>query len=119
VSRETLFHEVWGEIFVTDGSLTRCIAELRRIFDDDVREPRVIQTIAKQDRRRDVRGLRCDVAPAPRLIARSHRRYFAIRFGLFHRTRASSMSPRKLDGMTSPQAIQDSLRSSAPTWKLP
>jgi DNA-binding winged helix-turn-helix (wHTH) protein len=48
VSRETLFHEVWGEIFVTDGSLTRCIAELRRIFDDDVREPRVIQTIAKQ-----------------------------------------------------------------------
>src|SRR5262245_7660501 len=47
VARDTLIRDVWGETFVTDHVLTRCIAELRKVFDDDVREPRVIQTIAK------------------------------------------------------------------------
>jgi Tol biopolymer transport system component/DNA-binding winged helix-turn-helix (wHTH) protein len=47
VQRETLIRDVWGDTFVTDAALTRCIGELRRLFDDDVRDPRVIQTIAK------------------------------------------------------------------------
>ena len=47
VQRETLIRDVWGDTFVTDAALTRCIAELRRLFDDDVRDPPVIQTIAK------------------------------------------------------------------------
>jgi DNA-binding winged helix-turn-helix (wHTH) protein len=47
VGRETLIRDLWGDTFVTDAALTRCIAELRKVFDDDVREPRVIQTIAK------------------------------------------------------------------------
>jgi Tol biopolymer transport system component/DNA-binding winged helix-turn-helix (wHTH) protein len=47
VQRETLIRDLWGDTFVTDAALTRCIAELRKLFDDDVRDPRVIQTIAK------------------------------------------------------------------------
>jgi len=47
VSREQLIAEVWAGTFVTDHVLTRSIAELRKAFDDDVREPRIIQTIAK------------------------------------------------------------------------
>lgn len=47
VGRETLIRDLWGDTFVTDAALTRCIAELRKVFDDDVRQPRVIQTIAK------------------------------------------------------------------------
>src|SRR5262245_38034320 len=47
VARDTLIRDVWGETFVTDHVLTRCIGELRKVFDDDVREPRVIQTIDK------------------------------------------------------------------------
>src|SRR5262245_28720852 len=47
VPKETLLRDVWGDTFVTDNVLTRCIAELRRVFDDDARDPRVIQTIAK------------------------------------------------------------------------
>src|SRR5262245_65393995 len=47
VSRETLIRDLWGDTFVTDAALTRCIAELRKVFDDDAREPRYIETIAK------------------------------------------------------------------------
>ena len=48
VSKESLFQAVWRDTFVTDDALIRCIAELRKIFADDVRKPRVIQTIARK-----------------------------------------------------------------------
>src|SRR4029453_19038781 len=38
---------VWPDMFVGDDVLTRCISELRRVFGDDVKEPRFIQTIPK------------------------------------------------------------------------
>ena len=47
-SKEDIFAAVWPGIFVTDDALTRCIGELRRVFEDDAREPNVIQTIAKR-----------------------------------------------------------------------
>ncbi|PYV15481.1 MAG: hypothetical protein DMG07_09650, partial [Acidobacteria bacterium] len=70
VSRERLIEEVWGDTFVSDAALTRCIAELRKVFDDDVREPRVIQTIAKQGYRliAPVSEAR-DEAPQPEAVA--------------------------------------------------
>lgn len=48
VPKETLLQEVWPDTFVGEGVLTRSIFELRRVFEDDVKDPRVIQTIAKR-----------------------------------------------------------------------
>ena len=48
VSKEQLFQAVWPKTVVTEDVLKRCIAELRRAFDDDAREPRVIETISKR-----------------------------------------------------------------------
>ncbi len=48
VSKDELHQRVWGDTFVTDDVLTRCISELRRALEDDPREPHVIQTIARK-----------------------------------------------------------------------
>src|SRR4029077_9937271 len=48
LTKEKLLQEVWPGSFVTDEALKRCILELRRVFEDDAREPHVIQTIAKR-----------------------------------------------------------------------
>jgi TolB-like protein/DNA-binding winged helix-turn-helix (wHTH) protein/Flp pilus assembly protein TadD len=48
VSKEELLESVWPGTFVTDDVLTRAISELRRVFEDDAQESRVIQTIAKR-----------------------------------------------------------------------
>jgi adenylate cyclase len=48
VSKEQLFQAVWPRTVVTEDVLKRCIAELRRAFDDDARDPRIIETISKR-----------------------------------------------------------------------
>ena len=48
LSKEELLTEVWPDTFVTEDALKRCISELRRVFEDDAREPRVIETIPKR-----------------------------------------------------------------------
>jgi len=45
VERDTLLDAVWGRIIVTPGTLTRLIAGLRRLLDDDPGEPRYIATV--------------------------------------------------------------------------
>lgn len=47
VEKEHLIRAVWPDTFVSDDALTRCISELRKTFEDDARESRVIQTIPK------------------------------------------------------------------------
>lgn len=47
VEKEKIIQTVWPDTFVTDDVLTRAIGELRRIFDDDPKEPRFIRTIPK------------------------------------------------------------------------
>jgi Tol biopolymer transport system component/DNA-binding winged helix-turn-helix (wHTH) protein len=47
VPKQRLMRTVWPDTFVGDDVLTRCISELRRVFGDDVKEPRFIQTIPK------------------------------------------------------------------------
>lgn len=47
VAKERLIREVWTDTFVTDDVLTRCISELRRAFNDNSKDPRVIQTIPR------------------------------------------------------------------------
>ena len=48
VLKEKLLQEVWPDTFVTEDVLKRSISELRRVFEDDAREPRIIQTISKR-----------------------------------------------------------------------
>jgi TolB-like protein/DNA-binding winged helix-turn-helix (wHTH) protein len=48
VSKDELLKTVWPDTFVTDDGLIRSVSELRRVFEDDAREPRVIQTIPKR-----------------------------------------------------------------------
>jgi TolB-like protein/DNA-binding winged helix-turn-helix (wHTH) protein/Tfp pilus assembly protein PilF len=45
--KERIIQTVWADTFVTDDVLTRAISELRKAFEDDPHEPRVIQTIPK------------------------------------------------------------------------
>jgi len=40
VGREALLEEIWGGKYVVEAVLTRCISELRRVFDDDAQSPR-------------------------------------------------------------------------------
>ncbi len=48
VAKEELLQTVWPDTFVGDDVLKGAIAELRRVFEDDARDPRFIQTIAKR-----------------------------------------------------------------------
>jgi DNA-binding winged helix-turn-helix (wHTH) protein len=47
VSKDRLMRAVWSDTFVSDDVLTRAISELRRVFGDDVKHPRLIETIPK------------------------------------------------------------------------
>jgi DNA-binding winged helix-turn-helix (wHTH) protein len=47
VPKERLVSAVWPDTFVSDDVLTRAISELRRVFGDDVKNPRFIQTIPR------------------------------------------------------------------------
>jgi len=46
ITKEELLNAVWADAAVTESSLTRSIAKLRRALGDDVREPRYIATVA-------------------------------------------------------------------------
>lgn len=48
VSKETILETVWPETFVSDDVLIRSVSELRRLFEDDARDPRYIETIPKR-----------------------------------------------------------------------
>ncbi len=48
LSKETILRAVWPDTFVSDGILTYSIAELRKAFGDDARNPRFIQTISRK-----------------------------------------------------------------------
>jgi len=47
VSKEQLLSAAWPDTAVGDDVLIRAISELRRLFDDDSKQPRVIETIPK------------------------------------------------------------------------
>jgi DNA-binding winged helix-turn-helix (wHTH) protein/Tol biopolymer transport system component len=46
ISKEELLNTVWGDAAVTENSLTRSIALLRRLLGDEARDPRYIETVA-------------------------------------------------------------------------
>jgi len=48
ILKQELLDAIWGEINVSDGSLNRTVADLRRALDDDPRAPRLIETVARR-----------------------------------------------------------------------
>lgn len=46
IAKEELLNAVWGDAAVTENSLTRTIAQLRRLLGDEIRNPRFIETVA-------------------------------------------------------------------------
>jgi Tol biopolymer transport system component/DNA-binding winged helix-turn-helix (wHTH) protein len=48
VAKEKLLETVWPDTFVGEDVLKGSISELRRVFEDDAKQPRIIQTIAKR-----------------------------------------------------------------------
>src|ERR1700757_5210880 len=67
VTKEELLQAVWRDTFVTDDVLKRSVSELRRVFEDDARESRIIETIPKRGYRllAVVQAINGDVAKAP------------------------------------------------------
>lgn len=48
ILKQELLDAIWGEIHVSDGSLNRTVADLRRALGDDPRAPRLIETVARR-----------------------------------------------------------------------
>ncbi|MFQ5741865.1 MAG: winged helix-turn-helix domain-containing protein, partial [Acidobacteriota bacterium] len=48
LSKDRIIQAVWADTFVTDEALWHCISELRRVFEDDPKNPRFIQTVTKK-----------------------------------------------------------------------
>ena len=46
IAKEELLNAVWGDAAVTESSLTRTIAQLRRLLGDETRNPQYIETVA-------------------------------------------------------------------------
>ena len=46
ITKDELLHAVWGDAAVTENSLARSIALLRRLLADDIRNPSYIETVA-------------------------------------------------------------------------
>jgi DNA-binding winged helix-turn-helix (wHTH) protein len=66
VTKEQLLDAVWGDVVVSEETLTKSISELRRAFGDDPRQPRVIETVHG-------RGFRLLAQIPPPLDARASR----------------------------------------------
>ena len=47
-SKEEIIEAVWARKFISETTLTRAVAELRRVLGDDAQAPRFIETIAKR-----------------------------------------------------------------------
>ncbi|HBL28395.1 MAG TPA: hypothetical protein DD490_16300 [Acidobacteria bacterium] len=62
VSKDDIAGAVWPEAFISESVISRAIAGLRRALDDDAREPRFIETIAK-------RGYRLLTAPTAAAVS--------------------------------------------------
>lgn len=69
VSKGDLIGAVWPETFVSDDALLRSISELRRVLDDDPKDPRFVQTIPKRGYRLIAEIKPVEAAGAPKRSA--------------------------------------------------
>ena len=61
VSKEQLLDQFWADVNVTENTLTRAIADIRKALDDDAGQPKFIQTVS----RRGYRFVATATAPDP------------------------------------------------------
>jgi DNA-binding winged helix-turn-helix (wHTH) protein len=47
VTRDEIFERIWGEVIVSDTALSQCIKDIRKVLDDDARNPRYIKTVPR------------------------------------------------------------------------
>src|SRR5262245_45143679 len=47
VHRREIFDRVWSDVVVSDGALSQAIRTIRRVLDDDSREPRFVRTVSR------------------------------------------------------------------------
>jgi DNA-binding winged helix-turn-helix (wHTH) protein len=47
VHRRDIFETVWRDVIVSDSALTQAIRTIRRVLDDDPREPRFVRTVSR------------------------------------------------------------------------
>jgi transcriptional activator of cad operon len=47
LAKAQIIDAIWGDVFVAEGVLVRSVSELRRILEDDAKNPRYIETIPK------------------------------------------------------------------------
>ena len=86
VNKEQLISAVWPDVFVTDDVLPGCISVLRKAFQDNARQPRIIETIHKS-------GYRL-LLPADPVSANGHERASQVLVpeSLWQRVRANRLS---------------------------
>lgn len=78
IDKDELLRAVWPDVIVTENSLTRSIADLRKALDDDAAAPRYIETVARRGYRLlvtpqaiDAVVPAADVQPRPRPAAQA------------------------------------------------
>jgi DNA-binding winged helix-turn-helix (wHTH) protein len=47
VHRREIFERIWSDVIVSDSALSQAIRTIRRVLDDDSREPRFVRTISR------------------------------------------------------------------------
>jgi len=84
VPKERLITAVWADTFVTDDVLTRCISELRKAFDEDSKNPKIIETIPRSGYRlvAQVNGAKAEPAEKGQEPTRKWRVALAVAGGL-------------------------------------
>lgn len=65
VLKEEILAEVWPGQFIAESGLSRCVAELRQLLQDDAQQPRFIETIPKRGYRLIAPVAWLDEAPSP------------------------------------------------------
>ncbi len=111
VAKEKLLQEVWPDTFVGEGVLVRSIFELRRVFEDEAKEPRVIQTISKRGYRllAPVQSLPVKLDPSPRYRKWRPRIWGGLAGGLALLAMVVSLNPARfkqlLPGKSTPLPI--------------
>jgi DNA-binding winged helix-turn-helix (wHTH) protein len=47
ITKDELFLKIWGDSFVTDTALSQCIKDIRKILNDDAKNPHYLKTVPK------------------------------------------------------------------------
>jgi len=103
VSKEDIFERVWENRFVSESTLSRDVAVLRRLLGDDARHPRFIATISK-------RGFRL-IAPVTPVTAADQVRIGVIPFeNLNHDDENDYLADGFADALTTELARRSGLR---------